>query len=52
MLTEGFVENGSRVVIIGRRKNVLDKTVKEVNEEFGSVRDGQVYAYVVCLSLD
>lgn len=36
MLAEGFVENGAEVYIIGRRKDVLDKTVNEVTQEYGS----------------
>lgn len=35
MLAEGFVENGAQVIIIGRRGDVLDKTVREINEEYG-----------------
>ena len=34
MMAEGFVENGARVYIVGRRKEVLDKTVKEVRGMF------------------
>ena len=34
-LAEGFVENHARVWIIGRRKEVLDKTVAEIKAKFG-----------------
>jgi len=34
MLAEGFVENGAKVYIVGRRVELLEKTVKEVREEF------------------
>ncbi|KAK1921507.1 hypothetical protein DB88DRAFT_498088 [Papiliotrema laurentii] len=44
MLAEGFVENGARVVIIGRRAEVLDQAVREMNEEYASVAGGSVYA--------
>jgi NAD(P)-dependent dehydrogenase (short-subunit alcohol dehydrogenase family) len=46
MLAEGFVENGARVVIIGRRAEVLDQAVREMNEEYASVAGGSVYAWV------
>lgn len=45
MLAEGFVENGSKVIIIGRRKEVLEKTAREVMEEYGS-RGGSIARYV------
>ncbi|OCF76824.1 hypothetical protein I204_02530 [Kwoniella mangroviensis CBS 8886] len=32
MMAEGFVTNGAKVYITGRREEVLDKTVKEVRE--------------------
>lgn len=43
MLAEGFVANGAIVFIIGRRIEVLNKTVKEVTKEyhFGA---GDIYA--------
>ena len=34
MLAEGFVQNGAKVYIIGRWRDVLDKTVMEVQQEF------------------
>ena len=34
MLAEGFVENGARVYIVGRRGAVLDTTVNEVRGEY------------------
>jgi short-subunit dehydrogenase len=36
MLAEGFVENGAKVYIIGRREEVLDRTVNEVTQQYGS----------------
>ncbi len=43
ILAEGFVENGSKVYIIGRRGDILDKTVEEVRGEFRGSR-GEIYA--------
>ena len=34
MMAEGFVENGAKVYIVGRRREVLDKTVEEVRGMF------------------
>ena len=39
-LAEGFIENGARVWIIGRRKEVLEKTIKEIKEKYG----GEIFA--------
>lgn len=32
-MTEGYVANGAKVYIVGRRGDVLDKTVKEIRAE-------------------
>ncbi len=43
MLAEGFVENGAKVYIIGRRSEILEKTVEEVKEGYqGS--GGEIFA--------
>lgn len=35
MLAEGFVENGAKVYIVGRREEVLNKTVNAVTQKYG-----------------
>jgi 3-oxoacyl-[acyl-carrier protein] reductase len=43
-LAEGFVENGARVIILGRRGDILDQAAKEINAEYGAASRGEVYA--------
>jgi len=45
-LAEGFVENGAKVIILGRRGDVLDQAAKEINAEYGGSAEesGAVYA--------
>lgn len=45
MLADGFLENGAKVIIVGRREEVLEKTVKELQS--GS---REIFAWVFTLS--
>ncbi|KAK8845621.1 hypothetical protein IAR55_006337 [Kwoniella newhampshirensis] len=42
-MAEGYVTNGAKVYITGRRLDVLEKTVKEIKEECGG-NGGQIFA--------
>jgi NADP-dependent 3-hydroxy acid dehydrogenase YdfG len=50
MMAEGLVINGAKVYIIGRRAEMLEKAVREINAE--SVGEGQVFSWVFPALID
>jgi len=49
MITHGFVENGAKVYIVGRKKEVVENTAKEFNEK---LRAGRCFAFTADLSTE